>query len=104
MSLGKESYNKHSPAFIHGHICKKGILQNSKNSSDNIIEFGQYLDQEYAIIEPSKQPKFIKLPFLMQLFKQSDHCHCNMFYCLCDLLTTNNSESYLLYFYFGINV
>lgn len=86
-------------------ICaRKAFLQNSKNSSDNDIEFGQYLDQEYAIIEPSKHPKLIKLVFLMQLFKQNDHCHYNMVYCLCDLLTINNSVSYLLYFYFGITV
>lgn len=51
-----------------------------KNSSDNDIEFGQYLDQEYTIIEPSKQPKLIELLFLMQLFKQSDHCDYNMVY------------------------
>lgn len=78
--MEKESYNRHSPAFIHGYIyAKKAFLQNSKSSSDNDIEFGHYLDQEYAIIEPSKQPKLIKLLFLMQFLKQSDHCHYNMF-------------------------
>lgn len=47
MSLEKEGYNRHSPAFIHGHAvyARKAILQNSKNSSDNDIEFRQYLDQ-----------------------------------------------------------
>lgn len=41
--------------LLYMDICaRKAFLQNSKNSSDKDIEFGQYLDQEYAIIEPSK--------------------------------------------------